>query len=98
MNDINDPYKFLALYIVSHYGIKDIQQALSNRDWLRKQMQYDCIHMDLAGPFVDAVMQDLADHDKIWLRGQLKELGAALFTKLDVERLRNNISEIVVMP
>lgn len=93
----NDPYIMLAYYIVSHYSLPAIRRALTDDEWIRGRVQEDCMELDLAGPFLDAVMHDIDQHNRLWLRGRLKELGAAMFTMLDLKRLRKHILQIIVL-
>lgn len=94
----NDPYVMLAYYIVGHYSVIQIERALTDEEWLRNRVREDCVGLDLAGPFLDAIMCEVDQHNRVWLRGRLKELGDALFTKLDVPRLRRHIRGIVLLP
>lgn len=93
--DYDDGYLMLAYYIASHYQMPHIRQALSGDDWLRARVREDCSALDLAGPFVDAIVQDFDADERAWLRGRLKELGDELFVRLDKARLRRNIREII---
>lgn len=91
----SDPYLMLAYYIVSHYPAPQIQRAIYEDDWLKARMQEDCMNLDLGGPFIDTVMQDIDERDRLWLRRHLKALGAELYTKLDLVRLRKRILQII---
>lgn len=93
----NDAYLMLAYYMVGHYTIKQIRQAIYDDDWLKARVQEDCINLDLGGPFIDAIMQDVDEHNRLWLRAHLKALGAELFTKLDLKRLRKRILQIIAL-
>lgn len=97
MKTWDDPYLMLAYYIVSHYPVKTIWRALEDDNWLKMRVQEDCMDLDLKGPFLDAIMQGVDEHNRLWLRGKLKELGAELFSKLDVKLLRQRILQIVVL-
>lgn len=97
INPWDDQYLMLAYYIVSHYSLPEIRRALTDDEWVRTQVQKDCMLLDLCGPWVDAIVQDLDDHKRLWLRGRMKELGAELFTQLDLKRLRRNIFRIIAI-
>lgn len=97
IKDYDDPYLMLAYYIVSHHSIVEIRRALTDNDWLKSQVQKDCMLLDLAGPYLDTIVQELDEHNRLWLRARLKELGAAMFTQLDVKRLRANIFRIIAI-
>lgn len=97
MNPYDDPYLMLAYYIVTHYSLPYIKRAIEDDEWLRDRVCEDCIGLDLAGPFLDTIMEDLDNHNRLWLRGRLKELGEQLFTRLDTKRLRKRILQIVAL-
>lgn len=91
----DDGYLMLAYYIASHYNMPHINQALSGDDWLRARVRDDCVKLDLAGPFIDAIVQDFDADERAWLRGRLKELGDEIFSRMDKKRLRQNIREVI---
>lgn len=95
MNPYDDPYLMLALYIVTHYSLPYIKRAIYEDDWLRDRVCEDCVNLDLAGPFLDTIMQEVDEHDRLWLRRHLQELGRQMFTKLDLKRLRKRILQIL---
>lgn len=95
INPWDDPYLMLAYHIVAHYSPVQIRQAIYEDDWLKARVQEDCVNLDLCGPFLDTIMQYVDEHDRLWLRGHLKRLGAELFTKLDVKLLRKRILQII---
>lgn len=97
VNPYDDQYLMLALYIVTHYSTAYIKRAITDDEWLRDRVCEDCMNLDLAGPFLDTIMQDIDNHKRLWLRGRLKELGAELYTQLDVKRLRKRILQIVAL-
>lgn len=97
MNAYDDPYLMLAYYIVTHYGLPDIKRALTEDAWLEARVCEDCIGLDLAGPFLDAIMEYVDQHKRLWLRERLKALGKEMFTQLDLKRLRRNIIRLVVL-
>lgn len=91
----NDAYLMLAYYIVSHNTLPRVRQSLHDNNWLRARLREDCVALDLAGPFLDAICQDLNANQKLFLRARLKELADDLFQLLDVERLRAEIMKII---
>lgn len=97
IRDYDDPYIMLAYYIISHHSVIEIRRALTDDDWLRTQVQKDCIALDMAGPYLDAIMQELDEHNRLWFRARMKELGAEMFTQLDLKRLRGNIFKIIAI-
>lgn len=97
MNVYDDPYLRLALFIISHYPEHQIKRAIEDDEWLKARIREDCVDLDLAGPFVDAIVQDLDTHKRLWLRARLKELGDAFYTQLDVKRLRKKIIQLIVL-
>lgn len=94
----DDGYLMLAYYIVSHNLPVHIKSALEDDSWLRSRVREDCLNLDLAGPFIDTIVQDLSPDDRLWLRGRLRALGDDLYSRLDKERLRENISKIAQLP
>lgn len=97
MNAYDDPYLRLALYIISHYPTQQIRRAVEDDEWLRARVREDCMELDLAGPFLDTIMQDIDIHNRLWLRARLKELGDAMYTQLDVKRLRKKIIQLIAL-
>lgn len=93
----DDPYLRLALYIVSHYPIQQIRRAIEDDDWLRARVREDCMELDLAGPFLDTIMQDIDVHKRLWLRVRLKALGDEMFTQLDIKQLRKKIIQLIAI-
>lgn len=96
-NPYDDPYLMLAYHIVAHYPDSVLKRAVYEDEWLRARVQEDCMALDLAGPFLDVIVEHLDEHNRLWLRGRLKELGAELFTQLDVPRLRKRILQIIAV-
>lgn len=94
----DDGYLMLAYYIISHHLPVHVQSALTDDSWLRSRVREDCLNLDLAGPFIDTIVQHLGAEDRLWLRRRLRALGDDLFSKLDKERLRENISKIAKLP
>lgn len=97
-HDYDDGYLMLAYWVVSHNTLPRIKQALVDDNWLRVRVREDCLNLDLAGPFLDAIIQDLTAEEKLWLRARLKVLGDDLFAHLDKKRLRDNIAKIIHNP
>lgn len=93
--ELDDGYRFLAYHIVSHHNMPTINQALKETDWLVSQVCHECKELDLAGPFVDAIVQDLDAEGRAWVREQLRVFGEGLAKYLDKPRLRRNIREIL---
>lgn len=94
MHPYDDPYLLLAWYIASHCTMKEIAQCLTDDDWIRRQIRHECYAQDFRGPFLDTIIEELDGHNRLWLRRVLNELADALLTKLDIEKLRHNVSEI----
>lgn len=96
--DYDDGYLMLAYWIVSHNTLPRVKQALHDNNWLRMRVREECVGLDLAGPFLDAIYQDLNGDQKLWLRARLKTLGDDLYTLLDIGRLRDEITKIIEKP
>ena len=78
--EIDDPYKVLAHYIVGFYRPSDVLRILT----------------DLGGHFVDCVIEGiLADKDRMEYMHELDRLGAYYFSRLDKERLRDEILAVL---
>ena len=96
-NSYDDPYLMLAYYIVSHYSLTDIKRSIYEDEWLKARVIEDCYNLDLGGPFIDTVMQEIDERARLWLRPHLKTLGEAFWERLDLKRLRKNILQILVL-
>lgn len=89
-----DPYIMLAFYIASHFEREEIIKFLTQDEWCRRQLRHEMYALDIRGHFADVVMENLDNHNRLWLRRQLNTLGEALFTQLDVKHLRELVSKI----
>lgn len=98
LDGCDDPYKMLAYFVVSHYSLPQIQRILTEDAYVKKQVVNDCLDLDVHGPFLDAMMYSIEQSKRLWLRGVLRTLGEQMFTQLDLERLRDNIQEIIALP
>lgn len=95
MKQYDDPYVFLAYYILLHTSTPDIKRLMVDNDFLKRMVIKDVRAMDLYGPFVDCIVQvELDEGGRTALMHELDKFGAYLFTKLDRERLRSKIIEI----
>lgn len=94
MNEYDDPYWMLAWYVVSHCSQAEVAQSLSNDEWILRQIRHELYVQDFRGPFLDTIMEHLDAHNRLWLRERLNTLAEAMFTKLDLGKLRDYISEI----
>lgn len=93
--EYDDGYLMLAYYIVSHNTLPRVRQALHDNNWLRARLREDCVALDLSGPFLDAICQELSADQKLFLRARLKALGDDIFQLMDIERLRREITRII---
>ena len=94
MIDRDDPYSILACQMIVQYGVIDLQRILTDSDFLRRIAKKEAKNMDIRGPLLDVVYQDMIDNGKRKeLMAKLSELGLFFFDNLDRQRLRKNIRD-----
>lgn len=93
--EYDDPYSFLAWYIISISTKMEIVRTLKDSDYLYRMLLKEVRNQDLRGPFVDCIVDDiLRNKERMQLMHELDKLSEFLFTKLDLVRLRAKIIQL----
>lgn len=91
-----DPYRQLALYMVSHLPQQMVKHCMEDEDAILGYVKNECRDLDYHGPFLDAIIADNHTLEgSIWVHQQQDALARGFFSRLDVERLRSCITQIV---
>lgn len=88
----DDPYRVLAVHIVSNYSPRVIKHVLRSADYVKSMVLQEAKQMDVSGAFLDCIDQEVQAHAH--LRGKnacLKKLGEFYYNELDLIRLRTEI-------
>lgn len=90
--DYDDPYKLLAAYLVSVFSLATLKRILTSSAFVKSMMVREAKQMDICGPFLDCVDQEIVANDMIRRKNvYLKKLGEFYYSELDLERLRKEI-------
>lgn len=90
--EYDDPYRVLAAHIVSNFSIAGVQRTLENSAYIKSLIIKDAKGMDINGPFLDCIDQEIVANDMIRKKNvYLKKLGEFYYSELDIERLRREI-------
>lgn len=90
----DDPYAFLAFYLISISNKSDLQRILEDDDYVYRMVRKETREQDLAGHFVDAIVEEILTNKKrMGLMSALDVVADYLCEELDLERLRKKISE-----
>lgn len=94
--EIDDPYKILAHHIVGFYRPADVLRILTDNSYLKTQILKETRDMDLGGNYIDCIIENiLEDKDRMEYMHQLDNLGAYYYSRLDKERLRDEILTVL---
>lgn len=94
--DFDDPYKILASHIVGEYRPADVLRVLSDDAYLKNMVTKEVRLQDMGGYYIDCIIEDILAHKKrMEYMHQLDELGSYFFSKLDKERLRTEIKNVL---
>lgn len=92
----DDPYKILAHHIVSAYRPADVIRILTDNSYIKNCVLKEVRQMDLGGHFVDCIIESLLeDKFRMEYMHKLDELSSYYYSKLDRERLRKEIRDIL---
>lgn len=92
----DDNYKILAHYIVGAYRAADVLRCLSDNAFLKTLIIKETRQQDLGGPFTDCIIQHiLEDKERMEWMHILDGVALYLYSKLDKERLRNEIQAVL---
>lgn len=95
MKESDDPYIVLAYNLISISSQRTIERLLTDKEYILTLIIKEVRILDMPGMFLDAITQSiLEDKERMELMHELDKLARFFFSKLDIERLRNEISKI----
>lgn len=90
--EYDDPYKVLAHAVVGFYRPADVVRMLSDNAFILNCVVKEVRDQDMGGHFIDCIIEDILDNkDRMEYMGHLDALAKYYYTKLDKERLREEI-------
>lgn len=93
--EYDDPYKLLADYLVVNYGPVDVALMLRDDECILRKVKREIRNQDFRGPFTDCVITEIyRNKERMELMHALDVVGRYLFSKLDLDRLRNEMREV----
>lgn len=100
MNDylyeFDDPYKILAHHIVGTYRPADVLRVLADSVYIKNRVMKEVRMLDIGGFFIDCIIENILDNrERMEYMRQLDELGQYYYSKLDKDRLRSEIVEVL---
>ena len=96
MFEYDDPYKILAHYVIGFYRPADVLRVLTENSYIFTLIQKEVRGLDIGGNFLDCIIEDiLAEKKRMEYMGNLDKLAQYYFSKLDKDRLRNEIRNIL---
>lgn len=94
MQPYDDPYAFLACFLISHMSPPMLEKTLADSDALLRLVRDELYNVDFRGPFLDCIETEiLANSNKVEEKHELNKLADYFFSKLDVDRLRKKVLE-----
>lgn len=94
--EMDDPYKLLAHHIVGFYRPADVIRILTDSGYIKNRIIKETRDMDLGGPYVDCIIEGiLEDKDRMEYMQELDKLALYYYSKLDKERLRDEILAVL---
>ena len=95
LHDYDDPYKVLAYATLGLYNLPTIQRILVDDDFVRRLIIKETRSQDFQGRFLDCIIENiLTDKQRMEYMHELDKLAQYYFTKLDIERFREEIRKI----
>lgn len=92
----DDPYKVLAHYIIGHYRPVDILRILTDNSYIKNCITKEVRQCDMGGPYIDCIIEHiLEDKARMEYMRELDRLSAYYYSKLDKNRLREEIKAIL---
>lgn len=92
----DDPYKILAHHIVGTYRPADVMRCMTDNSYLKTLITKEVRQQDLGGHFLDCIIESvLEDKDRMEYMHKLDELANYYYSKLDKERLREEILAVL---
>lgn len=94
--EMDDPYKILAHHIVGFYRPADVIRILTDNAYLKNRVLKETRDMDLGGHYIDCIIENiLEEKDRMEYMRKLDELGSYYYSRLDKERLRDEILAVL---
>lgn len=92
----DNPYKILAHHIVGTYRPADVMRCMTDNSYLKTLIIKEVRQQDLGGHFIDCIIESvLEDKDRMEYMHKLDELANYYYSKLDKERLREEILAVL---
>lgn len=94
--DYDDPYKLLAHHIVGFYRPADVLRILTDNSYIKNRIMKEVRDLDLGGAYIDCIIEGiLEDKGRMEYMHKLDELASYYYSKLDRERLRDEILAVL---
>lgn len=94
--DYDDPYKLLAHHIVGFYRPADVLRMLTDNAYIKNRIIKETRDLDLGGHYIDCIIEGiLEDKDRMEYMQELDKLASYYYSKLDKERLRDEILAVL---
>ena len=94
--DFDNPYKILAHHIVGSYRPSDVIRVLTDNSYIKNCVLKETRLQDMGGRFIDCIIEDLLEQkSRMEYMHQLDSLGLYYYSKLDKNRLRNEIKNVL---
>ena len=94
--DYDDPYKLLAHHIVGFYRPADVLRMLTDNAYIKNRIVKETRDLDLGGHYIDCIIEGiLEDKDRMEYMQELDKLASYYYSKLDKERLRDEILAVL---
>lgn len=94
--DFDNPYKILAHHIVGSYRPSDVVRVLTDNSYIKNCVLKETRLQDMGGRFIDCIIEDLLEQkSRMEYMHQLDSLGLYYYSKLDKNRLRDEIRKVL---
>lgn len=94
--EMDDPYTLLAHHIVGTYRPADVLRVLTDNTYIKNRVLKEVRDLDLGGHFIDCIIENiLEEKDRMEYMHKLDELSAYYYSRLDKERLRDEILAVL---
>lgn len=94
--DFDNPYKILAHHIVGSYRPSDVIRILTDNSYIKNCVLKETRLQDMGGRFIDCIIEDLLEQkSRMEYMHQLDSLGLYYYSKLDKNRLRSEIKNVL---
>lgn len=91
--DYDNPYRILAHHILAFYTPQDVLRFLVDDHFVLNQIVKETRQQDFGGVFTDCIIEDILEHKKrMEYMGELDKLSEYYFKRLDLPRLRDEIT------